>query len=91
MEEYCRLLDNGEVPIEAGEVLTREQFDLESLFLGFRMTEGVAVELVERLDPGGSVLARLRESGLVKVVGGRVMPTRRGFLVADSLPLLFDH
>jgi hypothetical protein len=31
----------------------------------------------------------LQAANLVQVYGGRVIPTREGFVVADSLPLLF--
>jgi hypothetical protein len=36
------------------------------------------------------VLSRLIESGLVEIKGSRAVPTKKGFLVADSIPLMFE-
>jgi len=36
------------------------------------------------------VLRHLQLAGVVRVVEGKVVPTVKGFLVADSLPLLFS-
>ncbi len=79
----------GKSAVEASEVLSEEQIDLESLYLGLRTSDGVDLHA-----PGGGLrmgkaLAGLRKSGLVKVNNGRIRPTRKGFLVADSLPLMF--
>jgi len=35
------------------------------------------------------VIRRLKNSGLVEISDERVTPTLEGFLVADSIPLLF--
>ena len=89
INKYCQRLEEGEMPVEGSEVLTREQLELESLDLGLRTREGVDLHA-----PGGGLrnakaLEELRKSGLVKVSNGRIQPTRKGFLVADSLPLMF--
>jgi hypothetical protein len=36
-------------------------------------------------------LSRLKRSGFLKVVDGRVLPTEKGLLIADRLPLMFDR
>ena len=89
VRKYCELLAEGKAPVEASEVLSEEQLDLESLALGFRTSNGVSLKA-----PGGGlrsseVVEKLEKSGLVKVDKGRIKPTRRGYLVADSLPLMF--
>jgi oxygen-independent coproporphyrinogen-3 oxidase len=89
VRKYCELLAEGKVPIEDSELLSKDQLDLESLALGFRTSDGVSTHA-----PGGGlrsseVVEELQKSGLVKVRNGRMKPTRRGFLVADSLPLMF--
>lgn len=91
VEEYCRRIAEGGMPVEAGESLEKEQLDLERLFLGFRTIDGVALASMAGYETAGPVLDRLRESGLISIVDERVVPTARGFLVADGLPLLFDH
>ena len=90
VDEYCRKLERGDVPVEGDEVLSPSQSGLEALLLGFRTIEGVPLALVENLDSSGVVLSRLCDSGLVRIDRGQVVPTPRGFLVADSLPLLFN-
>jgi hypothetical protein len=35
------------------------------------------------------VLSKLQDLGFLKVKGDRVVPTKKGFLVADHLPLCF--
>lgn len=89
IEQYCRLLAAGRVPVEASEVLSQDQLALEALALGLRTCDGVSLEASEGCQQGGKVLQELQQSHLVRVDNGRIRPTRRGFLVADSLPLLF--
>jgi oxygen-independent coproporphyrinogen-3 oxidase len=88
IKKYCRLLAEGRAPVESSEVLSEEQFDLETIDLGLRTSSGVDLHAL-----GGSLitdeaLAQLQKSGLVRVTNGRIKPSRRGFLVADSLPLM---
>ena len=88
IKKYCQLLAEGKAPVEASEVLSEEQLELETLDLGLRTSDGVDLHALGaglRMD---EALAKLQESGLVKVTNGRIQPTRKGFLVADSLPLM---
>lgn len=89
VKKYCRLLAEGTSPVEDREELTEEQFELESLFLGLRTRDGIALETVRSCAGWQKNLEELRKSGLVTVTDGRIRPTRKGFLVADSLPLCF--
>ncbi len=88
IKKYCRLLAEGKAPVEASEVLSEEQLDLETLDLGLMTSDGVDLHALGaglRMD---EALAKLLESGLVRVTNGRIQPTRKGFLVSDSLPLM---
>lgn len=87
--KYCQLLAEGNAPVEASEVLTKEQLDLETLDLGLRTSNGVDLHALGGGSGIDEALANLRKSGLIKVKNGRILLTRRGFLVADSLPLMF--
>ena len=89
VERYCQNLVNGTLPVAGTETLSEEQHRLESLYLGFRTRDGIDLELVRNQSRRDKILSELQESGLVRVQRGRVLPTREGFLVADSLPLLF--
>lgn len=86
---YCDMLSEGRLPIEDSEELTDEQQRLESLSLGLRTREGVDLPLLRSWEGSGKVLSRLESEKLVEVCEGRVIPTTEGYVVADSLPLLF--
>jgi oxygen-independent coproporphyrinogen III oxidase len=88
-KKYCRLLAEGKAPVGACEVLSEEQLDLETLALGLRTSDGVDFHAAGGRLQSGNALEELQKSHLVRVSNGRVQPTRKGFLVADSLPLMF--
>jgi len=89
VEAYCDALEQGKLPVAGSETLTPEQAYLETLLLGFRTREGVDCEIFRGREGAEEVLRHLRQTGVVEVTEGKVMPTVKGFLVADSLPLLF--
>jgi oxygen-independent coproporphyrinogen III oxidase len=89
LEGYCRALAHGTSPVAGSETLTAEQVYLETILLGFRTRDGVDREIFRDRPGTEEVLGHLRQAGLVRVVEGRVVSTLKGFLVADSLPLLF--
>ncbi|RPI75309.1 MAG: radical SAM family heme chaperone HemW [Desulfobacteraceae bacterium] len=90
LEKYCEALNQGQAPLEESEDLTQAQWQLETLYLGFRTNRGVDLELLKDYPNHGTVLKQLRESSLIHEQDGRIIPTREGFVVADSLPLLFQ-
>jgi len=89
IKKYCQLLAEGKAPVEACEALSEEQLDLEALALGFRTSDGVSLDAPGGGLRWGKALEELQKSHLVRVNNGRIQPTRKGFLVADSLPLMF--
>jgi oxygen-independent coproporphyrinogen-3 oxidase len=86
LPEYCQILAGGS-PVVGRETLTPEQLHLERLMLGMRTQRGIAQEDVSA-DAG--VLERLESAGLVVVRDARVVPTARGMLFADRLPLVLE-
>jgi oxygen-independent coproporphyrinogen III oxidase len=86
--QYCRFLARGRRPVEGHELLSREQLRLEALCLGLRTRDGADLELISHSPASRRVLHDLLESGVVRVVGNRLVPTRKGYLVADSLPVM---
>ena len=90
VEAYCKALDCGRAPLAGEETLSEEQQNLEFLMLGMRTMDGVALDRLGNRPQSEKVLRDLSGSGLVRIQEGKVVPTREGFLVADSLPLLFS-
>ena len=50
---------------------------------------GVDVDVCLKSPKGRTALENLRAEKLIEVAGNRVVPTLRGMLLADSLPLSF--
>lgn len=86
---YDERLRRGRSPVEERERLSAEQEILETLALGFRTMEGVAADLARKAPHADRIIRDLMNAGLVIADGDRIVPTTKGFLVADSLPLLF--
>ncbi len=83
---YCAALKQGNRPQEDSETLTSEQLALERCYLGLRTKSGIAVE--DLPQSAGPAVRQLCKARLVRKEGGRLIPSARGFLVADSLPVL---
>ncbi len=87
---YNDLLNSSKAPTKETETLTDDQKQLEDLFLGFRTLKGIPLTNLQKYDKSKTILTELLASRLVTIKDNRVIPTTKGFLVADSLPLLFD-
>lgn len=85
VKKYRAALEKGRLPIEGLETLTKEQVHLESLALGFRTRRGVDLESLDATSE--KALVMFQKQGLLKIFNGRAVPTRRGYLLADHLPL----
>ena len=89
VEQYCKILKEGRVPVSGDEHLTSGQRELESLFLGLRTKGGVTLSRLTANGKSNALLSELLRADYVKVIDQHVIPTRKGFLVADRLPLAF--
>ena len=67
--------------------MTREQLDLESLYLGLRTNSGVELTQLTANRYFDALLPELLKAEYVKIIGRKMVPTKKGFLVADQLPL----
>ncbi|HNU71985.1 MAG TPA: radical SAM family heme chaperone HemW [Thermodesulfobacteriota bacterium] len=85
----CAMIDRNTAPVAGTETLSSDQVYLESLALGFRTARGVDRTLIDQRSNAEIILRDLQKAGLILIHGERVVPTREGMLVADSLPLLF--
>lgn len=86
---YCRALEEGWSPREGEEELDGEQVRLERISLGMRTREGVLLEELGENPFRERVLDQLIRGRLAEVKDGRLIPTIKGFLLADRIPLYF--
>ena len=91
VEQYCAALNKNTKPIEGDERLSPEQLELERLFLGFRNLEGVNTRNTFNRPPCEDALKKLITSKHVEVHSGKIIPTVKGYLIADQLPLMFSR
>ena len=87
-EAYRRAVAAGRSPVEAQEVLTPEQRELERLYLALRTSEGLTLSASVRLCPP---LSAWEGKGWVEVSGDRVRCTAEGWLRLDALVRDLTH
>jgi len=80
---YKQKLFAAETPIAESEVLTPEQIAVESIMLGFRMRDGLAMDAlsIAQIDR----LANFGENGFIEITDNRVVLTPTGRLIADRI------
>lgn len=86
---YVAGIRHGASVVRFCEKLTAEQRRLERLFLGFRTCDGVALDVVEPTPEARDAARQAVRRGLLRIRDGRLVPTLKGWLIADRLPLLF--
>ena len=89
LESYLERLEGEKSPPSGKEFLPPDQLGLESLMLGFRNREGVSVDQLRLTPAGQAVLDELEASQKINRQNNRLIPTPRGYLLADRLPLFF--
>jgi len=90
LNRYCRALEEGRSPIEGQEELSEEQVRMEWISLGLRTRAGLDLNrLGDKLNLE-KILPKLIEKEWVSISDNHLIPTLKGFLVADRLPLLLE-
>ena len=89
IRQYCEALEQGEAPVEGIENLTNKQIQLETIFLGLRTRKGINIQDFKGIPTIDKALSQLLDSGHIRIQNNRVIATKKGFLVADRLPLYF--
>lgn len=84
--DYLRFLQRGRPPVKDSEELSAPDFELERLLFGFRTMWGI--KLSEISPESRDKVIKLHKDGFVDFVGDRIVPTLKGYLFADKLPLL---
>ena len=82
-------LGQGKAPVEEYENLTKDQIRLESISLGLRTKRGFDLKDIKHNSEWDDTISSLQDSGFIRIENNRVLPTKKGFLVADRLPLYF--
>jgi len=85
VRKYCEALEGGRRPVDGSESLTDEQLRFESILLGLRIRDGCDQRSICENQRSEGVIAKLRDSGFLRINNGRITPTTRGFMVADYL------
>jgi oxygen-independent coproporphyrinogen-3 oxidase len=88
VRKYITTINERDKPVEGIEQLTDDQIRLESLFLSLRTKRGMDISYFQTYKKAGTILPCLLRDKLVKIEGSMVVPTTKGLLVADSIPLL---
>lgn len=89
VRRYCEALEKMESPVEEKETLSDEQVLMEVVSLGLRTRWGVNCKVLGHGLKLKKHIAMLYDAGYVRFEGDMIIPTRKGFLVADSLSLYF--
>jgi len=86
---YCEELEKGESPVEEHEDLTDEQIMMEKVSLGLRTRWGFDLNVLCLDSKINNAIIMLEGSGYIYVKDRKVIPTKKGFMIADHLPLYF--
>lgn len=90
INQYCRTLEEGLAPIEGQEALEEEQVLMEWISLGLRTRAGLDLNRLRHKLDLEEILPKFLTNEWATVTGNQLVPTLKGFLVADRLPLLFE-
>lgn len=85
IRRYVLDLGSGASPVAGGETLTEEQHWMERLALGVRTSRGLEKAMFALGGEGCRRLPPLLEEGLLREYRERLVPTRKGMLLADAL------
>ena len=88
LDDYHEAAQAGLHPVESFEEIDPEKARLESIALGMRTSDGVALDLIQSGAQAADQVNLLLDQGLVSVVGQRLRPSQKGFLVADGIAKL---
>jgi oxygen-independent coproporphyrinogen-3 oxidase len=95
VNKYIEELTAGRLPRAGKESLTREQQQIEAVYLGLRQTKGIDIHAFEKkfnvnfTAKYAGVIANLEEKGLLKMSQNRCALTTKGMLLLDSIATQF--
>lgn len=86
---YLEFVHGGRTPVGGSEDLSYSQVNLEKILFGSRTMWGINVRDIVP-PPSQERIAGLCDSGFVRIEGERIIPTLKGYLFADKLPLMIS-
>ena len=94
VKTYLQDIAVGKMPVENSEILSSEQLQMESLFLGLRTKDGINIKNykkrfgVDLLSVKGGIIDELIKDKRVEFSNDFLRPTLKGMAIADSLALI---
>jgi oxygen-independent coproporphyrinogen-3 oxidase len=88
VEKYCSLCKTNILPMEKKEKLTKQQTNLEKIYLGFRTKMGIS-EKDLYIDNTEKIVEQLENQGFINIINHQIIPTKKGFLFSGGLPFYF--
>ena len=95
VSEYLTRVEAGQAPVSARRRRSEQDRLEEALFMGLRLTEGVAIDAirarygVDVRERWGTRLAEFEEAGWIEPDPDRLRLTRRGMLVSSDVMITF--
>jgi len=86
-KKYCSSLEHNEAPVDDSEILSEDQTLIEKISLCLRTIDGISREYLVDITGALENIENLEASGYIEIINNRVVPTKKGLLVADQLPL----
>ncbi len=83
VKRYCKDIQRRVLPVEGLEELSEEQIRMERIFLGLRTCYGIEKRVIAHVPE--DTLSMLQRNDLLRIKDSRVIPTTKGFSVADQL------
>jgi len=89
IDRYLEHIRDDRVPVGGSEQLSSSQMNLEKFLFGFRTMWGIDVRQIIP-PPSQDKIRELYGSGFVTYKDDRIIPTLKGYLFADKLPLMLS-
>lgn len=93
--KYFRQIEAGNSAIAEKETLTKEQMMIEAIYLGFRTTRGIDLDVFKNkfdlnfIEAFGRSIAELESHGMINISQSHCALTRKGLLFIDSIASMF--
>jgi oxygen-independent coproporphyrinogen-3 oxidase len=93
--KYVRQIEAGKSAMAEKETLTKEQMMIEAVYLGFRTTRGIDLDVFNNKfdlnfsEAFGQTIAELESRGMIEISRSHCALTRKGLLFIDSIASMF--